>query len=176
MIISMAVILVPVLLLVLFYARPGDQKVEEVSVAETFEVARAQSPYALLQAEGLGEGWSPVRVAWALDGNPWITNEPAEGDSWQVGYMSPDGVYHGVQQRNDNEARFIDATTREGRAVGGQVEFAGRTWDRYESEDGRTRSLVSEGDDDVAIVTADADFIELEAFAASLVEVAPGSE
>ena len=173
MIISMAVILVPVLLIVFFFTQPADQEREKADVAGMLTRAKAESPYPLLRSEGLGDDWTAVRVAWAKDGDPWITSEPADGDSWQVGYLSPDEIYYGVQQRNRDVARFIDTVTREGKPVGGEVELAGRTWERYESDDGRTRSLVSTTDDVTSVVTADTDFVELEAFAGTLVEVAP---
>lgn len=173
MLISMGVILVPVLLIVLFFTQSPDQEPETVDVAGTLARARAESPYPLLEAQGLGDDWTPVRVAFAADGQPWITSEPAVGDSWQVGYLSPDGIYFGVQQRNDGEAQFVSTVTRGATPVGGEVQAAGRTWERYESSDGRTRSLVSETDDVTSVVTADTDFMELEAFAGTLVEVEP---
>lgn len=181
MIISMAVILIPVLLLVYFFSAPGDAdkpgageaSAARVNIGQTLEVARAESTFPLLLPEGLGDDWTPMRVGWAQDGENWITGEPADGDSWQVGYLGPDQIYYGVQQRGGSGAAFITATTREGSAVGGDVELAGHTWTRYESKDGRTRSLVSKEEGSVAIVSADTDFVSLEAFAALLVEAAP---
>lgn len=180
MIISMAVILVPVLVLVLLFSAPGDadnpvgaSATPKVDIPRVLEIAEAESPYPLLVAGGLDDGWIPLRVGWAQDGGTWITGEPAVGDSWQVGYLGPDGIYYGVQQRNAVAPAFITATTREGRAVGGEVDLVGRTWLRYESKDGRTRSLVSERDDSTAVVSADTDFMKLEAFTATLVEVGP---
>ena len=173
MFLSMAVIVVPVLLLVWFFSSPGEEEPQRVDVAAQLKRATVESPYPLLVAEGLGSEWVPVRAAWALEGQPWITGEPAEANSWQVGYLSPDEVYFGLQQRDGAEVAFVRSATREGHAVGGEVEAAGRSWERYESSDGRTRSLVSEGEADTAVVAADADFVALEAFAATLTEVAP---
>lgn len=173
MIISLAVIMVPVALIAWFFTTPAEDEVQRVDVAATLQVAQEQSNYPLLVAEPLPEGWTPVRVAWAQSGKPWITSEPAVGDSWQVGYLSPDGIYFGVQQRDESRAEFVSATTREGKALGAEVEVAGIVWERYESEDERTRSLVATDGDVTSIVTADADFIALESFAATLVEVAP---
>ncbi|SHJ73048.1 Protein of unknown function [Tessaracoccus bendigoensis DSM 12906] len=171
MFISMAVIMVPVLLIVWFFTQTTDHDPEAADIAGVLTRARAESPYPLLVAQGLGDDWTPVRVAFAKDGQPWITKDPAVGDSWQVGYLSPDGTYFGVQQRNDGGARFIASVTRDGAPVGGEVDAAGRSWERFESSDGRTRSLVSETDNVTSIVTADTDFLELEAFAATLAQV-----
>lgn len=172
MVISMAVIVIPVLLLV-FFSSPGEEEPQRVDVAAQLKRATVESPYPLLVAEGLGEGWTPVRAAWATEGQPWITGEPAEANSWQVGYLSPDEIYFGLQQRDGAETAFVRAATREGHAVGGEVVAAGRSWERYESKDGRTSSLVSAGEADTAVIAADADFVALEAFAATLTEAAP---
>ena len=176
MVISMAVIVIPVLLIMWIFTTPADEGAERVDVAATLAVAQEQSPYPVLVADGLEEDWIPTRVAWALSGQPWITSEPAVGDSWQVGYLSPDNVYYGVQQRDESRAEFIGTTTREGSVVGDPVEIAGLTWERYESKDERTRSLVSTDGDVTSIVSADTDFVSLEAFAAMLVEVAPTAD
>lgn len=173
MIISMAVILVPILVLVFVFTQPSEQKAERADVAGMLERATTESPYPLLVAEGLGDDWTPTRVAWAKDGTPFITSKPADGNSWQVGYLSPEAIYYGVQQRDRGAAAFVSSVTREGKDMGGGVEAAGRTWTRYESKDGRTRSLVSESGDVTSIVTADTDFVKLEAFAGTLAEVAP---
>ena len=173
MVISLAVILIPVLLIVAFFSLPADDAPEAVDVAPVLARAQTASPYPLIVAEGLDAGWTPVRAAFAADGDAWIDSRPAVGDSWQVGYLSPEGTYFGVQQRNASETAFIDDITRDGVAMGGQVDAAGRTWERFESRDGRTRTLVSLGDDSTAVVAADTDFLELEAFAALLVQVVP---
>lgn len=176
MVISMAVIVIPVLLIMWIFTNPADEGVDRVDVAEVMSHAQEQSSYPLLVADGLDEDWSPTRAAWALSGDPWITSEPAVGDSWQVGYLSPDEVYFGVQQRDESRAEFVRSTTRDGSVVGEPVEIAGITWERYESADERTRSLVAEDGDVTSIVSADTDFVSLEAFAAMLVEVAPTSQ
>ena len=172
MVISMAVIFIPVLLLVWFFSSPGEEGPQRVDVAAQLKRATVESPYPLLVAEGLGEGWTPVRAAWAKEGQPWITSEPAEANSWQVGYLSPDQIYFGLQQRDGSGSAFVRAATRDGHAVGGEVDAAGRSWERYESKDGRTSSLVSKGETDTAVIAADSDFVALEAFAATLTEAA----
>ena len=72
--------------------------------------------------------------------------------------------------RDGAAGSFVADTTREGKPLGGAVELAGRSWERFESDDGRTRSLVHADDEVTSIVTADADFTQLEAFTAALVE------
>ena len=170
MVISMSVLLVPIAIIVWWFTVTPQPEPEAVDIDGTLTRALAESPYPLLRADSLGEEWTAVRVAWAKEGDPWITSEPATGNWWQVGYLSPDEVYFGVQQRDGAPGAFISDTTRDGQTLGGTVEVAGRTWERYESGDGRTRSLVQADEDVTSIVTADADFTRLEEFAATLVE------
>lgn len=175
MIISLAVIMIPVLLIGWWFTMDDDSRPATVDVPGTLTRAQGESPYPLLTAEGLSDDWSAIRVAWSKVGDPWITGDPASSNSWQVGYLSPDDVYFGVQQRDAGSAEFIRTTTREAKELDGVVEAAGRAWSRYESPDERTRSLVSVDGDRTSIVTADTDFAQLEAFAASLVEHAPNA-
>lgn len=170
MVISMTVLLVPIALITWWFTLDPEAKPEAIDVEATLTRAQAESPYPVLSAEDLGEGWVPVRVAWAKEGQPWITGEPATGNWWQVGYLSPVEIYYGVQQRDGVGGAFVTDLTRDGSPLGGTVELAGRTWERFESGDGRTRSLVHEDELVTSIVTADTDFTSLEEFAATLVE------
>lgn len=170
MLISLAVLIIPVVALVWFFSIDGDSRPQPVDVGPAHARAMAEADYPVLRAGDLGEGWNPVRVAWAKAGDPWITSEPALGDSWQVGYLSPDDVYFGVVQRDTGAASFIEEFTREGDPVGEPVTLAEREWERYESEDGRTRSLVHLDGDVASVVSADADFTALEAFASTLTD------
>lgn len=173
MLISMAVLIVPVLALVWLFSQDGDARPAAIDVAPVLERAQAESPYPVLHAEGLGEGWTPVRADWARTGDPFVTSEPALGNSWQLGYLSPDEIYYGILQRDSAPDSLITDTTREGTAVGEDAAIGGREWQRYESKDGRTRSLVHRDGELTAVVSADTDFADLEAFAASLVEAQP---
>ncbi|GAA4896487.1 hypothetical protein GCM10025789_12810 [Tessaracoccus lubricantis] len=169
MIISLAVIAVPVLLLIVLFTSTPEQEARAIDLGPFVSRAEAESPYPVLVAEGLGEGWIPVRAAWATKGEPWITTDPALGNSWQVGYLSPDEIYYGVLQRDESGPELVREATREGAEIGEETSLAGRDWSRYESKDGRTRSLVNDTDGVTTVVSADTDFAELEAFTSTLV-------
>lgn len=170
MVISMAVLVVPILLIVGFFTWPADrsENIQPVDVRGNLTRAKSESPYPLLHADPLPEGWTPVRVGWAKQGDTWLDHEPATSNWWLVGYLSPKEIYFGVQQRDGVVPGFVERVTREGKAMGEPTAIDGREWTRYESEDGRTRSLVSDADGVVSIVTADTDFAALEEFTAGL--------
>lgn len=172
MVISMAVLVVPLLLIVGFFTQPADraENIQPVDVPGNLARAKDESPYPLLYADSLPEGWTPVRVGWAKQGDTWLDHEPATSNWWLVGYLSPAEIYFGVQQRDGVVPGFVERVTREGTTMGGAVTIGDRDWTRYESEDGRTRSLVSDAGGVVSIVTADTDFATLEEFTASLAE------
>ena len=154
MLISMAVLLIPVVLIAWWFTQSADQKPAAVDVPGSLTRAEAESPFPVLRAGELGAGWTAVRVAWAKEGQPFITADPALGNSWQVGYLSPDEIYYAVLQRDAGASEFTRTMTRDGKALTGEVQAAGRTWQRYESPDERTRSLVNLDGEVVSIVAA----------------------
>ena len=168
MVISMGVLLVPLLLIMWFFTVNPEETAEAIDLDPYLEQAESADAYPVLRAEALPEEWVPVRAAWAADGERWLDGEAADGNSWQVGYMGPDDIYYGVEQRDRSAPRAIADLTRDGEATGDTIEAVGWTWERYESEDGRTKSLVATEGDMVAVVSADTGFDALEAFTTSL--------
>lgn len=168
MVISMAVLLVPLLVIIWLFTDNPEPQAEAVDVAPQLARAEAESPYPILRANNLPEPWKPVRVAWAADGENWMGGEPADGNSWLVGYLGPDGIYYGVQQKDRNERQFIADVTRDGEPTGESVEALDLVWEAYESGDGRTTSLVARDGEVVSIVAADTDLEAVEAFVTSL--------
>ena len=168
MVISMAVILVPVVLIAWLFTNNPDPVVEPVDVAPVLAMAEEESPYPILRAVNLPGEWVPNRVAWAADGERWLTGNPAVGNSWQLGYLAPNGIYVAVQQRDRAVETFISDVTQEGRRQQEVTDSMGRTWEHWVSDDERTRSLVWRDGDMVAVVAGNTDFEQLDAFASSL--------
>lgn len=167
MIISLAVLLIPIVILISIYATPGDETVEPVDVAAVLEVARAEAPYPVLVPVGLPAGWVPNRVRWAEAGEPWLNGEPSPGNSWQVGYINPEGIYVALQQRDSVAVSFIAEVTQDG-SPGETSVIGDYTWTRYSAKEGRTNSLVAQVGESTAIISGDTSFDVLEQFAAVL--------
>lgn len=168
MFISMGVLLVPILAIIWFFTMNPEPKVEAIDVSPQLQRAESESPFPVLRAENLPDGWTPVRAAWAKDGALWIDKKPAMGNAWLVGYMGPDEIYYGVEQRDRAAGDVITRVTREGRETGETVEAAGLEWKSYESKDGRTTSLVAQSDGVVSVIAADTDLEAVTAFATTL--------
>lgn len=173
MIRSMAIILIPILLITwLLTNNLKDYPVEKVDWQPVLERARAESAWPIMAPVGLPTdgpaAWTPTRVNWAQAGGRWPTG-PADRNRWRVGFLSPDKVYFEVNQADGDPVLYIADITREGTKVGEET-LGGRTWERWESADKRTRSLILRSDPTVTLVTADAGFTDLQQFARTLQE------
>ena len=170
---SMALVLAPILLISwLLTNNIGDYPVEKVDWRPVLAQARAEAGWPVAAPEGLPEdgrrAWAPTRVSWAQTGGP-TTNGPSPRNHWRVGFLSPDEVYYEVNQGDGEPTLFIAGVTRDGSRVGEET-LEGRVWERWESADGRTRTLLLRVDPTVIMVTADADFTEVQQFARTLQE------
>jgi hypothetical protein len=169
---SIAIILVPILLISWLLTNDlGDYPVQKVEWQPVLEQARAEAEWPVAAPVGLPEegrqAWVPTRATWVKTGGRVAGGDPSPRNHWRVGLLSPEMVYHEVNQADGEPALFIADVTRKGRRVGEEA-IAGRTWERWESEDGRTRSLLLRSDPTVTMVTADAEFSALQQFARTM--------
>ncbi|MDN5761368.1 MAG: DUF4245 domain-containing protein [Microlunatus sp.] len=168
MIRSLLVILIPVVLLTLFFSRNlGDYPVEEVNWRPTLAEARQEAPYPVLAPEGLPDSWRPTKVAWIPRGEPYLNDQASVRNLWQLGFLDPNNVYISVNQGDGQPERFVDETSRQG-LPDGSSDVAGQTWQRRLSPDERTRSLVRSAPEVTTVVAGDAPYDALEAFASTL--------
>ncbi len=156
---SLLVLLIPLVLISLFFMSrevdlAGDDPVEW---EQLIAVADDEAEFVPVAPRNMPQTWTPVRMKWepGTDGRD---------QRWMVGWLSPDQIFFAVEQSNVDPRAMIERVTRNG-SPDGTSEAMGQTWQRYVSEDGRTRSLVLVGDDVTTIVVADASYAELEAFA-----------
>lgn len=171
---SMAIILFPILLITwLLTNNLDDYPVQKVEWQPVLERARAEADWPVAAPVGLPEegrqAWVPTRASWVITGARATGGEPSPRNHWRVGFLSPDQVYYEVNQADGEPVLFIADVTRQGRRVGEEA-IAGRTWERWESDDGRTRTLLLRSDPTVTLVTADADFSALQQFTRTLQE------
>ncbi|HEY5979599.1 MAG TPA: DUF4245 domain-containing protein [Microlunatus sp.] len=165
---TLLVILVPIVVITIFFSRYlDDYPVRVVAWQPVLAQAREQAPYPVLAPVGLPSTWRPTQATWAKQGEPWLNDEPSPRNLWQLGYLDPSDVFISVNQGDGRPEAFIDDTTREG-IVDGRSAVADQTWIRYVSPDERTRSLVRTTPDVTTIVVGDTTYEALEAFAGTL--------
>lgn len=167
MIVAIAVLLVPILLVSWWFTRVPEPPVTPVDWRPLLADARAHSPYRVAHPEALPGSWTCVRARWTPKGEAGLGGTPVPGNTWQLGFLTPDRVYLGLDQRDERPADLIADATRQG-VTDGTSAAAGRTWARYVSSDGRTRALVLSEAGSTLVLTGDVPYAALEAFAATL--------
>lgn len=168
MIRSLAVILLPVLLITFIATRNlDDHPVTVVDWRPVLAQARQEAPFPVLAPTNLPAEWRATRVTWVKVGDPFLNGQPAVRNTWQLGFLTPNDVYLALNQGDTRSADFIKDETRAGLADG-QSEVDGKTWQRLISEDERTRSLVMASPQVTTIVVGDTSYEALDSYAATL--------
>lgn len=168
MIRSLAVILLPVLLISLVFTRNlDDAPVTVVDWRPVLTKARAESRYPVLAPTNLPPEWRATQVSWVKAGDPFLNGAPAVRNTWQLGFLAPDGTFIGLNQGDLKAAEFVQDQSRSG-LPDGQSEVAGKSWARLVTEDERTRSLVLTEPKVTTVVVGDTSYAALESYAATL--------
>lgn len=159
MVLSMAVVLGVVLLVFRPWGGSTPDPVKVVDPAPVVSAARVELDWPVLAPVGLPSTWraTSARLEVAGDGQGIV----------QTGYLSPSVKYVGLTQSQTKDTAFVRERTDKGEDVG-TATVGGLTWTRLENEGGKQRSLVRVDDGVTYIVTGQADWPEIETFAASL--------
>ncbi len=167
MVISMAVLLIPILAIVWFFQRaPDEPNVPSVDVAPVVAQAK-QAGLAAQAPSALPDGWKPVRATFTESGGPLLGHGAARADTLVIGYQGPDQRYYSMNQQRGSRTDFVQEFTGEGHRDGTST-IAGITWQRWTSADAQNRSLVREVSGSTVVVSGSASFEALEAFAGTL--------
>lgn len=165
---SLVVIIVPLLLITLFFTRNlGDHPVTVVDWRPVLSAARSQAPYPVLAPVDLPPGWRAVQATWVKVGDPYLDGEPSERNLWKLGFLTSDDVFIGLTQGDLKPDDLVRTETRDGEADGQSV-VGDQTWQRRISPDERTRSLVSSSPKVTTIVSGDLPYEALETYAGIL--------
>lgn len=167
MLIACAALLVPVVLIYLWFSRVPEPEVRAVDWQPVVAQARAESPYPVAVPTNLPEGWVAVRARWTPLGEPGLNQQPATGNTFQLGFMTPERVYVGLDQRDNDPNGLIADASRATRADG-ETTLAGVDWQRYVSDDGRSRAIVRSDEQSTLVISGDLPYEGLEAFAGTL--------
>lgn len=168
MVISLAVLLVPILLIVWFFTRiPDEPPVPDLEWPKAVAQARQQADFPLLAPRQVPAGWRATKARYVEAGGQWVGKERAAGDRWELGFLTADDVYVAINQSTEKTTPFVRTITGDAKAEG-TVTVDGRQWRKMISSQGRTRYLVTEVDGSTAIVVADAPYSTLVEFAGLL--------
>lgn len=165
---SLAVIVIPLLIITFFFTRNvGDHPVTVVDWRPVLATARSQAPYPVLAPTNLPQDWRPTQVVWAPKGQPYQNGAPSVRDLWKLGFLDPDNVFVGLTQGDLHAEDLIRTETHDG-LPDGQSTVGDQTWQRVISPDEQTRSLVTQTPKVTTIVSGDLPYGALESYAATL--------
>lgn len=171
MIVAMLLIVVPIVLINWFFTQVPSPEAKPVPCEAMFEVASKDAMFPLLAPQQLPDGWTCVRARWTPIGEPGLGGEEAVGDTWQLGYLTPSTMYISLDQRDGAPRSLVKEASRDGRPDGTST-VAGAEWERFVTDDGRTRTLALVDGSQATVVSGDLPYEALEAFVGTL---APGS-
>jgi len=165
---TLAVIMIPVVLIITFFSRNlKDYPVQVVDWQPVLAQAQKAAPYQVLAPEGLPETWRATQATWVPKGETYLNDQASVRNLWQLGFLDPDNVFISVNQGDAQPEAFVTGLTRDGLADGAS-QIGDQTWVRYVSPDERTRSLVLTSPKVTTIVVGDTTYEALEAFARTL--------
>ena len=167
LLIALAALLLPVILLYAWFSRIPEPQVTAIDWRPVAARAQAESPYPVAVPRNLPDSWTAVRARWTPAGQPGLDEKPAPGNTFQLGFLSPQRMYIGLDQRDADPSGLIRAASRDGAADGESV-LGGVTWRRYVSADDRTRALVRSDAGSTLVISGDLPYEALEGFAGTL--------
>ncbi|MSS46725.1 DUF4245 domain-containing protein [Cutibacterium sp. WCA-380-WT-3A] len=168
MFLSLAVILIPVLLIVWFFTRtPDEPNIQQVDWTSMTASARSHARYPVLAPAVVPEDWRPTKARYANRGDRWVGNTISAGNRWELGFLTSQNVYLAVNQSDEPRRAFVAAVTRSA-TEDGKVTVGRYTWVKMVSPDGRTRALTTTIGSSTAVIVADAEYPVLTDFAQML--------
>ena len=168
MLLSLAVILVPVLLIVWFFTRtPDEPNIQQIAWRPVVVSARSYAGYPVLAPREVPEEWRPTKARYVNKGDRWVGSTISAGNRWELGFLTSQNLYLAVNQSDEPSRAFVAAVTRSA-TEDGKVTVDRYTWTKMISPDGRTRALVTRIGSSTAVIVADASYSLLTDFAGML--------
>jgi hypothetical protein len=150
-------------------AIPMPHAAQPATVSYTADLAELAklAPYPALAPSGLPGSWQPVASGLTVGG----ANGPGTV-TWQLGFMTPDGLLAALAESDAPAAGFIRRMTNDGTARP-SIDLNGQTWSSSDTPSRGQRSLYFTGAAGlVVVVTGNATWAQLRQLAASLHPVA----
>lgn len=168
MLISMAVLLVPIVLITWFFTRePAEPPLKVIDWQQIVATANQETSAPLFTPSDVPSSWRATSGYWVKQGATLPTGKPALTDMLVLGFLDDRNVHLGFHQQLNMTPATLKELTREG-YKGDVTTIAGREWTRYTSGDGRTQSLVTKNGPYTVLLVADGDVTLLDNFAALL--------
>jgi hypothetical protein len=136
MLISLAVLLVPVLVAVGVWKYLGsDHQVTVVDPRPVVQEARHADRFPVAAPEGLAKGWQPTSAANQVSGTTL---------TMRIGYVTPSGGFAQLIESNQDSGTLIPVNLPKASQPSGTVTVSGRAWSEYTSDKGRGLALLDQ--------------------------------
>ena len=169
MILSMALIVLPILLVIwLMPTQTPASPVSAVSASDyqaMLTAARTDLPFTALSPTGLSADWKLTSDEYQPQGEV--------AADWHLGYLTPSGKYAVLEQTTETVNEFLNDESSNATEVG-SVQVAGQTWLKYTGSSPAAlatllfRDETTKSGKSLEVVAGSAPMSELETFAASL--------
>jgi hypothetical protein len=149
---------------IIIVAVPMPHAVEPATISYSGDLAKLArlAPYPAVAPHGLPASWQPVSSGLAVGGA-----NGAGTVTWQLGFMTPDGMLASLEESNTSAAEFIRRMTNSGTALP-PVRLDGRAWSPVSTPSRGQRSMYLISAGFTVVVTGNATWAELRQLAASL--------
>jgi hypothetical protein len=156
---SLAVLLVPIVLLLVFYrvVLDGDKPVS-IDAAPTIQQARSAAAFPVVLPQGLGDDWHTVSATFKRD---------TDGATLRLGYVDPESDPIQLVQSSVPTATLLPVELGKTPKAVSTFSDGGRTWQRYTAREGENALLLLEKGRTI-IVVGMTESKNLESLAASL--------
>jgi hypothetical protein len=156
---SLAVLLVPIVLLLVFYrvVLDGDKPVS-VDAAPTIQQARAAAAFPVILPQGLNDDWHTVSATF---------KQETGGATLRLGYVDPESDPIQLVESSVPTAQLLPIELGKDPKAVSTYRDGTRTWQRYDAREGENALLLLEKGRTVIVVGL-AESKTLESFAASL--------
>lgn len=164
MVLTMAVLMIPVVLIVWFFQRtPDEPTLPAADWQQAVASATERADFTVLAPASLPEGWRATQASFVEAG----TNGAAY-DELRLVLLDEQNINLQLRQAKTTEERaFLVKNTREGFDSGAQ-KVGDQVWKQITSGDGRTQYLLGQRDDSLVLVSGDTSAERLVAFAQML--------
>ena len=121
MVMAVVILLLPVVLIYWWFSRIPEPQVTAVDWQPVVAAAKAESPYAIAVPASVPDGWTVVRARWTKVGQPGLNQQPAVGNTLQLGYLTTDRMYLGLDQRDTDSRGLIREVSKDAVSDGESV-------------------------------------------------------
>ena len=156
MFLTMAVLMLPVILLVVWtQGRTPDLEPEVPTQNWEAAVRKAvrANEFEVLAPPALPAGWRATKARWMVPGESGPQGDPVPAPTLELGFLGPENTYVALNETIGPKGPYLERVSRSG-IEEGKLNIEGTSWVHLVTSDGRTHTLHrSDGQRTVALVS-----------------------